>query len=185
MLVAVQVHVAGDVIPVMEVLIDTRDVLRIVLLERGAVGDCTVRGFGRDRHQLHHGEGHGGYVANGDYVVLCKSRVIEGILGDCHGFAAQWIISGTGGEIVGEITSQVLRERNGGLAGIIDAADNRPLVATEEEHLVPENGTADGAAELIALERIFCVSKVVARIEGPVAHKLEQIAVKLVGASAW
>ena len=86
------------------------------------------------------------------------------------------------GFVMREIPVHVVRSGNDRVAGIVDAADDRLLPAKEDEALVLVNRTADGAAELIALERIFRVGKVVAGIEGPVAHKLERIAVPLVGA---
>ena len=58
----------------------------------------------------------------------------------------------------------------------------RRLDASEEEQLVPDDRTADHAAKLIAFQRILFGSKRVARVEHPVAHELEETAVKLVRA---
>src|SRR5205085_4984729 len=62
------------------------------------------------------------------------------------------------------------------------AIDPRPLIGAEEEGLIPADGTADGAAELIALEGRDGVGEKVARIQILIAQELEGGAVQAIRA---
>ena len=57
---------------------------------------------------------------------------------------------------------------------------NCGLVAAKEEQFVLDNRTAQDSAELVALQRVALGGKEVARVQRPVAQKLEEIAVEFI-----
>ncbi len=58
------------------------------------------------------------------------------------------------------------------------------LIAEEEEQLVLDYGSADGAAELVALERVAGRREEIARVQIAVAQELERVAMEGIGAGS-
>src|SRR6185437_1074179 len=80
-----------------------------------------------------------------------------------------------------KIAVQVVRCRDDRVGGIVYAADNCFLPSEKEKAGVFVDRAANGSAELVALEWIDLIRKIVACVEGPIPNKFKKIAMKLVG----
>src|SRR5208283_2994876 len=80
------------------------------------------------------------------------------------------------------IAGSVLFRGDRYLAGVHSLGRSSPLIVSEEENRVLTNWPAERAAELVSIERSACWRKIISRVEVPVADKIENVAVKCVGA---
>lgn len=126
-------------------------------------------GIGAGGEQLDDVQGRGDEAA-GVYLVAGERSLGDGVVELRNGGALAEVAGEHGGG--GDIGDGV------GWGG----ADSGLLRAAEEKYLVMDERTADGAAELVALQGILCGAEVAFSVDGTVAEELKGGSVNLVGA---
>ena len=111
----------------------------------------------------------------GDWTEVAQRDLVVSIGRPCKGIMN---LSGDGGEISGSL----------GVRGHkLDVATHTlcqgcPLIRPENEELVLADRPSRRNAELIASDVVLIGGKVVAAVQGAIAHKLEEISMELIGA---
>ena len=182
LLVAVDEVATEEIVLGADVPVDARDEL-IVAGDGGNGVDVRaarlVRGRGKELI-----DGEGGRVPGGSGGVLVARDVVSG----------EWVFELNGGRAAGIAAADWVGDgeiaKEIGSGGKVDGRGRRgllghqALVAGEAEELVATDGAAEGAAELVLMERIGRGGVEVARVDVVVADELEDVAVVLVGAGA-
>jgi len=174
--VAAEVMLADVPVDLSQVLVGVLDGGRSTVFD----SVCAVRGIVGERDVVEDVEGGGIERRRVDFVDVCGAAIGVELVGRGGVWVSEDFGAGTK-EKIGEVAGALGRGGN-----LRDLGDGRvlasALVGAEEEELALEDGSADGSAELILLERIGAVGEVVLGVHCVVAKELEDVAVELVGA---